>query len=107
MVLDHPYTRKPEQDVDPQNAVTNVEPVSLTFNKIRCSSMSLMRNGVMTLMTQAQSAAVTSQMTIGTLKNIKILLMKVQISFITQASIGLKKMRSLVMRASQLFLIAV
>ena len=29
MVLDHAYSRKPEQDVDPQNAVTNVEPVSL------------------------------------------------------------------------------
>ena len=29
VVLDHAYSRKPEQDVDPQNAVTNVEPVSL------------------------------------------------------------------------------
>ena len=29
VVLDHAYSCKPEQDVDPQNAVTNVEPVSL------------------------------------------------------------------------------
>ena len=29
MVLDHAFSRNPEQDVDPQNAVTNVEPVSL------------------------------------------------------------------------------
>ena len=60
----------------------------------------------MTLMTQAQSAAVTSQMKIETPK-MKILMTKVQISIITQASIGLKKMRSLVTRASRLFLIAV
>ena len=33
VVLDHPYTRKPEQDVDPQNAVTNVEPVSLAVQQ--------------------------------------------------------------------------
>ena len=33
MVLDHLYTRKPEQDVDPQNAVTNVEPVSLAVQQ--------------------------------------------------------------------------
>ena len=104
VVLDHPYTRKPEQDVDPQNAETNVEPGSLAVQQIRCSSMSLMRNGVMTLMTQAQSAAVTSQIKIGTPKNMKIPMTKVQISFITQAAIGLKKMKS---RASQLFLIAV
>ena len=29
MVLDQAYSRKPEYDVDQQNAVTNVEPVSL------------------------------------------------------------------------------
>lgn len=33
VVLDHPYSRKPEQDVDPQNAVTNVEPVSLAVEQ--------------------------------------------------------------------------
>ena len=33
VVLDHPYTRKPEQDVDLQSAVTNVEPVSLAVQQ--------------------------------------------------------------------------
>ena len=37
MVLDHAYSRKPELDVDPQIAVTNVEPVSLVvkYNLVR------------------------------------------------------------------------
>ena len=69
--------------------------------------MSLVRNGMMTLMTQAQSAAVIAQMKIGAPKNMKILMTKVQISFNTKASTGLKETRSLVMRASQLFLTAV
>lgn len=60
---------------------------------------------MMMLITRAQSAAVTSKMKIGTPK-MKILMIKVEISFITEASTGLKKTRSPVMRASQLFLTA-
>ena len=62
---------------------------------------------MMTLMTQAQSGAVIAQMKIEAPKNMKILMTKVQISFNTQASTGLKETRSLVTRASQLFLTAV
>ena len=40
----------------------------------------------MTLMAQAQSAAVSSQTKIGTPKNMKILMTKVHISFTTQAT---------------------
>ena len=62
---------------------------------------------MMTLMTQAQSGAVIAQMKIEAPKNMKILMTKVQISFNTQASTGLKETRSLVTGASQLFLTAV
>ena len=107
MVLDHAYSRKPEKDVDPQNAVTNVEPVSLVveYNSVLSDESDEEWYDDVDDTGSVCSCDISDE--VGAPKNMKILMTNVQISFNTQVSTGLKETRSFVTRASQLFLTAV
>ena len=97
VVLDHAYSCKLEQDVDPKNAVTNVEPVSLA---VKHNSVLSDESDEEWCDVDDTGSACSCDISDEdwTPKKMKILMTKVQISFITQASIDLKKMRSLVRR---------